>query len=98
MANLLFNQIGRRILFVGSEAISDIWENPRGLLDIQLSKKVVNKKGEIRFGINDLLNAPGYFYHDLDNNKKYEKGSKDVLAIRRNYGTNFNLSFAYQIK
>ena len=98
MANLLFNQIGRRILFVGSEAISDIWENPRGLLDIQLSKKVANKKGEIRFGINDLLNAPGYFYHDLDNNKKYERGSKDVLAIRRNYGTNFNLSFAYQLK
>ena len=97
-ANLLFNQIGRRILFVGSEAISDIWENPRGLLDIQVAKKIANKKGEIRLGINDLLNAPGYFYHDLDNNKKYTANSKDVLAIKRNYGTNFNLSFAYQLK
>ena len=97
-ANVLFNQIGRRILFVGSEAISDIWENPRGLLDLQISKKVWNKKGEIRLGINDLLNNPGYFYHDLDGNKKFEKHTKDVLAISRNYGTNFNLSFAYQLK
>jgi hypothetical protein len=97
-STLLFNQIGRRILFVGSEAISDIWENPRPLLDLQLAKKVLNKKGEIKVNISDILNTPGYFYHDLDNNKKYTSNSKDVLAIRRNYGTNVSISFAYSIK
>ena len=94
---LLFNQIGRRILFVGSEAISDIWENPRGILDLQLAKKILNKKGEVKLNISDLLNAPGYFYHDLDKNGKYE-GEKDVLAINRNYGTNFSISFSYNLK
>ncbi|HVG41910.1 MAG TPA: TonB-dependent receptor, partial [Chitinophagaceae bacterium] len=36
-STLLFNQIGRRILFVGNEAISDIWEAPRPLLDLQVA-------------------------------------------------------------
>ena len=97
-STLLFNQIGRRILFVGSEAISDIWENPRSLLDLQIAKKIMNKKGEVKLNISDILNAPGYFYHDLDKNGKYQKTSKDVLAIRRNYGTNVSISFAYNLK
>lgn len=97
-STLLFNQIGRRILFVGNEAISDIWEAPRPLLDLQLAQKVFKRKGEIKLNISDIINSRANFYHDLDNNKKYSKASKDVLAISRNYGTNVSLSFAYTIK
>ncbi len=97
-STLLFNQIGRRILFVGNEAISDIWENPRPLLDLQLAKKILKKKGEVRINISDIFNKQADFYHDLDANKKYSKSSKDVLAISRNYGTNFSISFGYSIK
>ncbi|MBK7433374.1 MAG: outer membrane beta-barrel protein [Chitinophagaceae bacterium] len=97
-STLLFNQIGRRILFVGNEAISDIWEAPRPLLDLQLAKKLFHNKGEIKLNISDLINSRANFYHDLDNNKKYRSESKDVLAITRNYGTNYTLTFAYQIK
>ncbi len=97
-STLLFNQIGRRILFVGNEAISDIWENPRPLLDIQLAQKILKNKGEIKLNINDILNKRAYFYHDLDQNKKYQSRSKDVLAISRNYGTNVSVTFSYNIK
>ena len=97
-STLLFNQIGRRILFVGNEAISDIWEAPRPLLDLQLAKKVFKNKMEVKLNISDLINSKANFYHDLDNNKKYSRTSKDVLAINRNYGTNYSLSFAYNIK
>ena len=97
-STLLFNQIGRRILFVGNEAISDIWEAPRPLLDLQLAQKVFKRKGEVKLNISDIINRKANFYHDLDDNKKYSKTSKDVLAITRNYGTNFSLSFAYNIK
>lgn len=97
-STLLFNQIGRRILFVGSEAISDIWENPRPLLDLQLAQKVFKKKGEIRLNISDIFNRIAYFYHDLDNSKTYKSGSKDVIAIQRNYGTNVSITFGYTIK
>lgn len=97
-STLLFNQIGRRILFVGNEAIPNIWENPRPVLDLQLAKKVLKNKGEFRFNISDIINKRAYFYHDLDDNKKYKTTSNDKLAINRNYGTNFSLTFNYTIK
>ena len=97
-STLLFNQIGRRILFVGDKSIPDIWENPRPLLDIQLAQKILKKRGEIKLNISDIFNRRANFYHDLDYNDKYGKGTKDVLAISRNYGTNYSLTFAYNLK
>jgi hypothetical protein len=97
-ATLLFNQIGRRILYVGNEAISNIWENPRPLLDLQITQKILKKKAELRLSINDILNQRAYFYHDLDNSGSYKTNSKDVLAISRNYGTNVSITFGYKLK
>jgi TonB-dependent receptor len=94
---LLFNQIGRRILYVGNEQIPAIWENPRPLLDLQVAKKVIGGKGEIRVNISDLLNRSAYFYHDLDDNSRF-RVQKDAVAIKRTYGTNFNITFGYNIK
>lgn len=94
---LLFNQIGRRILYVGNEQIPAIWENPRPLLDLQVAKKVIGGKGEIRVNISDLLNRSAYFYHDLDDNSRF-RAQKDAVAIKRTYGTNFNITFGYNIK
>lgn len=96
-ANVLFNQVGRRILFVGDKSITDIWEDPRPLVDIQVAKKILDKKGEIKINITDVLNRRANFYHDLDNNSKYGTSTKDVLAISRNYGTTYSITFAYSI-
>ncbi|MEO5997475.1 MAG: TonB-dependent receptor [Chitinophagaceae bacterium] len=94
---ILFNQIGRRILFVGNEEVPAIWEAPRPLLDIQVAKKICKKKGELKLNISDLLNQRAKFYHDLDQNGKFS-GGKDALAISRNYGTNVSISFGYTLK
>ncbi|GAA4317724.1 outer membrane beta-barrel protein [Flaviaesturariibacter amylovorans] len=103
-STLLFNRIGRRILYVGNlnqsvgaSGIPDIWENPRSLLDLQVSKKVLKGKGEIRLNLSDVLNQPAIFYHDLDKNKKFNTGA-DVQAIRRSYGTNVSVTFNYAIR
>lgn len=95
---LLFNQIGRRILFVGDRSISDIFESPRPLLDLQLSKKILKKRGEVKLNVSDIFNKRAYFYHDLDDDKEYKSSSRDRLAIERNYGTNYSISFSYSIK
>jgi len=97
---LLFNQIGRRILFVGNVDIPEIWENPRALLDFQVAKKILHKKAEIRLNISDILNQKAYFYHDLNHDNKYSKTGKvpDALAITRVYGTNCAIIFAYTFK
>jgi outer membrane receptor protein involved in Fe transport len=44
---LLFNQIGRRILYVGGLEYPPVWENPRPLLDLQIAKKIMKNKAEI---------------------------------------------------
>jgi outer membrane receptor protein involved in Fe transport len=97
-STLLFNQIGRRILFVGNEAVPDIWENPRPLLDLQLAQKFFKRKVEMRINISDIFNQRAFFYHDLDTNNKYKRGSRDVLAINRSYGTNYSITFGYTIQ
>ena len=94
---LLFNEVGRRILYVGNEQVPAIWEAPRPLLDVQVAKKIMNNKAALKLNITDLLNQPAYFYHDLDNNKKYDSRG-DALAIKRKYGTGISISFAYNIK
>ncbi|SFI11807.1 outer membrane beta-barrel protein [Halpernia frigidisoli] len=92
-STLLFNQIGRRILYVGNDQIPPIWENPRPLLDYQIAKKIWNKKGEIKLNISDILNQKAKYYHDLNANKKYD--SSDALAIERTTGTNISLTLGY---
>ena len=95
---LLFNQVGRRILYVGNEQVPEIWENARPLLDFQIAKKVLNNKGDIRLNISDIFNKRAYFYHDVDKSKNLKLGSTDVIAISRNYGTTVSISFGYSIK
>jgi outer membrane receptor protein involved in Fe transport len=95
---LLFNVIGRRILYVGNQDVPSIWEASRPLSDLQIAKKVIKNKGEVKLNITDFLNRRAYYYHDLDNNKKYKAGTADALSINRKYGTNISLSFSYNIK
>lgn len=94
---LLYNQIGDRILYVGGHDTPPIWEASRPLIDLQVAKKVLKNKGEFKLNISDLLNQPANFYHDLNLNSKYDRGT-DALAIRRTFGTNISLSFSYNIK
>lgn len=95
---LLFNVIGRRILYVGNQDVPSIWEAPRPLSDLQVAKKIMHNRGEVKLSISDFLNRRAYFYHDLDDNGKYKESSADALAINRRYGTNISLTFGYTIK
>ena len=94
---LLFNQIGRRIYYVGGSEVPPVWEAPRSLLDLQIAKKVLKNKGEIKLNISDIINQEAKFYHDLNDNGKYDV-SVDALAIRRKYGSSISISFSYKIK
>ena len=91
---LLFNQIGRRIAFVGGTDQPPIWENPRPVMDFQVGKKILKSKGELRLNVADIFNKQAIFYNDLDGNKKYNEGT-DAFAIKRSFGTNVSLTFGY---
>lgn len=94
---LLFNQIGRRIYYVGGSDVPPVWEAPRPLLDLQIAKKVMKNKGEIKLNISDIINQAAKFYHDLNDNGKYDE-NVDALAIKRKYGSSISISFGYKIK
>jgi TonB-dependent receptor len=99
-ATLLFNRIGERIYLVGDltsgAGSPDIYEAPRNLLDFQLSKKLLNKKAEIRMSVSDILNATQYFYQNNDGQKKLDKGT-DAYRFTRTNGTTFSFTFNYSL-
>jgi TonB-dependent receptor len=99
-ATMLFNYIGERIYLVGDISAGagspDIYEAPRPLLDLQLSKKIIKNKGEVRLNITDMLNQKQYFYQNSDSKTSFQKNS-DAYRFTRKFGTGFNLTFNYSL-
>jgi TonB-dependent receptor len=95
-ATLLFNQIGRRIYLVGNvlQQVPDVWEASRPLLDLQVGKKILKTKGEIRLNVSDILNRKLVFYQNTDGNEGYNK-SNDAIRFSRRFGTNVSVTFGY---
>jgi outer membrane receptor protein involved in Fe transport len=99
-ATLLFNQVGRRIYIVGdiqaSAGSPDVYENPRALVDFQVSKKFADNKAEIRFVITDLLNQRQIFYQNNKTSTSYNK-IEDATRFSRQFGTTFGITFNYSL-
>ncbi len=95
-ATLLYNQIGRRITFVGSLDQPDIYESTRPVFDFQISKKLARDKAEIRLNIQDILNRPLYFYQNPDGNTNLDK-NKDPYRLSRQTGTTLSITFGYTL-
>lgn len=106
---IMFNQVGRRIFIVGAADTPNMWENPRPVLDLNLSKSFFHKKLEFRFSIADLIAQDYIFYSDMNNDGKFnevssyvinEKGDEDytkldLVNIRNNAGRNVRLGAVY---
>lgn len=97
-ATLLFNQIGQRIYLVGDivGGAPDIYEAPRPVLDLQVAKKLLKKKAEVRLNISDIINKTQYFYQNTGSRESFQKNS-DALRFTRKYGTNYSITFNYAL-
>lgn len=97
-ATLLFNQIGQRIYLVGDivGGAPDIYEAPRPVLDLQVAKKILKKKAEVRLNISDIINKTQYFYQNTGSRESFQKNS-DALRFTRKYGTNYSITFNYAL-
>ena len=97
---VLFNQVGKRIYLVGDlqagAATPDVFENPRALVDFQISKKFAEKKAEIRFTISDLLNQRQIFYQNNNSNTGFDKDA-DATRFSRKFGTTFSITLNYSL-
>lgn len=90
-AAISYNYVGRRIIIVGGDAYPNIWENPRHILDLQVSKTFWKNRFEAKINLRDGL-ARGIkirnkqiitsqnliWYQDIDENGKLTKGSVEA--------------------
>lgn len=93
--SILYNRIGPRIYLLGFQGYPDIYENGRDIMDLQISKKVIKQKGELRLNVSDLFNQASVFYQNTNGKESYQKGTDQVINSVK-FGTNVSLTFAYQ--
>ena len=96
----LFNQVGKRIYLVGDiqagAGSPDVYENPRALVDFQMSKKFANNKAEIKLTISDIFNQRQVFYQNNNSNTGYNKAT-DGVRFSRQYGTTYGVTINYSL-
>jgi len=97
---ILFNQVGKRIYLVGDiqagAGTPDVYENPRALIDFQVSKKFAKNKAEIKLTISDLLNQRQIFYQNNNANTDYNT-TTDAIRLSRKYGTTYGVTINYSL-
>lgn len=99
----LYNRVGERIKVVGNASIPATWENGRNIVDLQVSKKVLKNKGELKLTVSDLLNSPTVLYWNTDKKDSYKKGDSingrgnDLIFQQYRTGVGVSLGFRYTI-
>lgn len=93
--SLLFNQIGRRIEEYGNALYEDIYENPRPVLDAQISVPFAGTKGAVKLNMSDLLSKNLIFYQDMDGDGKYVVEKDNTIRSIDN-GVKYSLSISYK--
>jgi outer membrane receptor protein involved in Fe transport len=101
--NILYNRIGERLKFRGvtsSGAGRNIFEKPRDILDLQVSKKFMDNRLEAKFTVSDLLAQPYTWYYKYDDNppKTAYDASGDRILNTYKYGTSLSLGIQYRFK
>lgn len=93
--NLSYNLVGRRIYIVGNIQEPDVWEKQRHVFDLQITKKFLEKRMEVKLNISDLLAQDLILYQDLNQNKKYDLKT-DNRWQETSYGQTISLSVSYK--
>lgn len=88
--NIQYNVIGRRLFVVGTEGTPDVYEMPRNVFDLSVSKGI-GKHLEIRAGVQDLLNQPVLLKQDSNENGSITKQDEEIFRFTR--GTYYTLGF-----
>jgi len=92
--SLLYNRVGERLALVGNSDFQDIYEQPRDLVDFQISQKVLNSKGEVRLTVGDIFNQAFATYENRDDKLTFNP-SVDRYFSRYKPGTTITIGFNY---
>jgi outer membrane receptor for ferrienterochelin and colicin len=96
--NLLYNIIGPRLKFraIGG-AGKNIFEQPRNVLDFQVSKKIMRNNLELKLTISDILAEPytWYYKYQADPTKLAYDASQDRVVNTYRLGTTVYFAIRY---
>ena len=92
--SVLFNKAGSRLWLLDQYYNKMVFEQPRPIFDLKISKAFL-KKGLVEFSWGDILHKNAIFFHDVNNNFKYDKGA-DAVTIERKYGYTMSLGVNYR--
>jgi hypothetical protein len=92
--SILYNKVGERLSLVGNDEFPSIYERPRNQLDFQISKRVIDSKGEIKLNFADILNNAFYFYENIDTKTAFKEGT-DRMFNSYKPGSTITLGFTY---
>jgi len=98
--NVLYNRIGPRLKFRSSVgAALSIYENPRDVLDAQLTKKLFGGKVELKLTVSDILAQAFVWYYKLDGDdtRLGFDPKKDVIITSTKFGTTATLGLRVNI-
>ena len=90
--SLMVNRVGRRIAFTGNAGVPDIYENPRTVVDAQISKTI--KKLSLKINLSDVLAQKQTFYMDLNKNKRFD--ANDNVIFQYTFGLQASFSVGYR--
>jgi hypothetical protein len=102
--NVLYNRIGPRIYLVAGTSYGNVYEQPRNLLDFQVSY-ALSKRSDLRLNIKDLLNSESLFYFDQNGNGKFDgvdvgsdhlNTAKDMILSKYRPGSTYSLTYSFR--
>jgi outer membrane receptor protein involved in Fe transport len=93
-ANIGYNIFGNRIMVVGSKLFPTWVERPRQALDLQVAK-MIGKKMEVKFNVQNVLNYKYRVYQDNDENQKINEKIDDPIRVYKT-GTLYSLSLNWK--
>ena len=98
--NVLYNVFGQRIFTVGNSQNPTVYEMPRHVVDLNLTRQF-NKKIELRLGIQDILNQYVRFAQDFNHDGKIgsdvtsQTAGADQMLRKFKRGSYFTASAIY---
>ncbi|RAU83964.1 TonB-dependent receptor [Pontibacter arcticus] len=92
--NLLYNVIGKRIFAAGNVQEPTIYEMPRNVIDLAVTKGI-GKHLELKAGIQDILNQKVLLKQDLNEDAKINSTDKDYTVFRRGSYSTLGINYKF---
>ncbi len=92
--NMLYNVIGKRIFTVGDDQAPTVYEMPRNVLDLSVTKGI-GKHFELKAGIQDILNQKVNLMQDSNRDTKINSSDDDFTNYKRGSYTTLGVNYKF---